>query len=324
MKNKQLRSIKIIGVLLAIIAFQCIGTSQTAKPVQLPGKFSKFQKYELLNLIYEGYDPKTSTTSKIPNQKNEPSYVSIMETRIWHMGENEYLAVVTVLEEERKSEKERKLEEEQKAELDWNHLCLNCMRYFPVAIFTIEDGRLKLIAKQDLPQVTNYKGILDSDEFSAYSSVGGYSIALDLAPYRLRENEFLLGLRDKNEIDAYPKYEITLVLFRVEQGKLRRIFDGVVFEKLYYRQQSEDEEPNIDKTIYTLSNIPGIDGFFDLSIRKRSYSCDPAAGDCGYRDQSPKKRAAARWLPTKFIGYVEKTERWMFDGKKYVDTNSQQ
>jgi hypothetical protein len=270
-----------------------IGCAQTVdrpddshKPIQLPGVYSKFSEADVLQKIFEGYDPATQRDSTIRNSENQPTKVSILEAKIWRPATDEYLVVLTTL--------------AGSSEV----LCGNCTMDTPLAVLKADGPRLSLIAKQSFPRSYLTDEPI-SEIFGALSYDGHESIALDLAPYHLTDGETLIGVRIEHMWLPAPIYETNLLLFRVENQRLRKVFQTTVVDRKYPNAHKGGPQ-TILKTNSKLSTVPRGGQFFDLLVKKATFKClENDEGDC-----DPKT------VPGKPV--KTQTEVWRFDGERFT------
>lgn len=273
-------------------------TADSRKSTQLPGQYSSFTEDDLLGKIFDDYDRSTKSVSSIPNRENKPTMVSILEAKPLRVASNVLLVVLTNLG-------------------DAQMLCGNCSMYSPLAVLKTDGTSLSLVARQDLPRQSS---IDDSEEvseaFGPLSYRGHESIALDLAPYRLTDQEMLIGVRIENMWLAAPFWQTRLLLFRVDGKRLRKVFEAPVIDR-DYPNAHKDGPQIVLKTTSTISTVANSGRYYELLFKKKTIKCrENNDGDCDSNSASVKPVKTA-------------TEVWRFDGKKFslvprVQGNSQQ
>lgn len=153
--------------------------------------------------------------------------------------------------------------------------------YTPLAVLRTDGTHLSLVARQDLPR---HSSIDDSEEISeAFGSLsyGGHeSIAFDLAPYRLTDQEMLIGVRIENMWLAAPFWQTRLLLFRVEDKRLRKVFEAPVIDR-EYPNAHKDGPQIVFKTTSTLSTGANSGQYYEFLVRKKTIECrENDDGDC--------------------------------------------
>jgi len=261
-------------------------TVDSRKLTQLSGPYSGFTEDDVLGKIFDGYDPTTSSISNIPNSENKPARVSILEAKPWRDASNVYLIVLTNLG-------------------DTQMLCGNCAMYTPLAVLKTDGTSLSLFARQDLPQrssVDDNEGV--SDTSGSLSHGGHESIALDLAPYRLTDHEMLFGVRIEHVWLAAPFYQTRLFLFRVQDGRITKVWEEPVVDR-DYPNAHKDGSQIILKTTSAVSMIRGNEPFYELVVKKATVKCmENEDGDCDLKGGPVKP-------------FKTQTEVWRFDGEKF-------
>ncbi len=255
------------------------------KPNQLPGEYSGFSEADVLGKIFDGYDPTASTVSSIQNSENKPTKVSVLEAKRWRVASDEYLVVLTGL--AGRSE----------------FLCGNCTMDAPLAVLKKDENGLSVVARQDLPRsyVTDEPV---SEIFGTLSYAGHESVSLDLAPYRLSDSEMLIGVRIEQMWLPAPIYDTTLLLFRVEERRLRKVFQTIVIDREYPNAHKDGPQVLL-KTNSTLSTIRSGGQFYDLIVKRARFKCmENDVGDCASKSPAVKR-------------VKTQTEVWRFDGERF-------
>lgn len=189
-------------------------TADSTKSIQLPGQYSRFTENDVLAKIFDAYDPTTKSVSSIPDGENKATKVTILEAKPWRTASNLYLVVLTGLGDPQ--------------------MCGNCAMYTPLAVLKRDGTSLSLVARQDLPRHSSIDDSVEvSGVFGSLSYGGHESIAFDLAPYRLADQEMLIGVRIENMWLAAPFWQTRLLLFRVEGRRLRTVFEAPVIDRDY-------------------------------------------------------------------------------------------
>ena len=278
-----------LSLILLVGSVCCAQTAdrpnESHKLNQLPGQYSSFSEADVLGKIFDGYDPTASTVSSIQNSENKPTKVSILEAKIWRVASDEYLAVLTGL--AGRSE----------------FLCGNCAMDAPLSVLKRDKNGLSVVARQDLPH--SYA----TDEpvsgiFGTLSYTGHESITLDLAPYRLTDSEMLIGVRIEHMWLPAPIYDTNLLLFRVEERRLRKVFQAIVIDR-EYPNAHKDGPRVLFKTNSTLSSIRSGGQFYDLIVKRATFKCmENDEGDCA------SKNTAVKRVKTQ-------TEVWRFNGERF-------
>lgn len=262
-------------------------TADSSKSPQLPGQYSEYTEDDVLAKIFDGYDRTTKSVSSIPDGENKPTKAAILEAQPWRTAGNLYLVVLTSLG-------------------DPQMQCGNCAMYTPLAVLKVDGTSLSLVARQDLPQRSSLDGSEEVSEAFGSLSYGGHeSIALDLAPYRLTDQETLIGVRIEHMWLAGPIYETRLSLFRVEERRLRKVFEAPVTARDY--PNAHKNGPRIVlKTTSALSTAVVRGQYYELLVKKKTIKCrENNDGDCDSNSASVKPVKAA-------------TEVWRFDGEKFT------
>lgn len=263
------------------------------KSVALPPAFSRFSANDVLQQIFEGYDPGTGRVKNLLNQEQKPAMVRIDEAKSWKTEGAERLVVIVEL-----AGDDYQLED----------LCGNCATYAMLAVLKTEGGALKLVARQRAPQSAAFSEEGDNvdESYGPLSYTGHSSMALDLAPYKLNSREKLIGVRTEFLWIPAFSYSTGLQLFRIEGKELRQVFNELVVDREYPDLKHEDGQ-TVLKTVSTLRTEPSSREFNDLKISKETFRCSDRDGDwdCNSRDSAVHRVGKAQ-------------EIWRFDGGKFV------
>lgn len=262
-------------------------TSDTHKSIQLPGQYSSFTDDEVLGKIFDDYDRAAKSVSSIPNNENKRTMVSVLEAKPWRTASNVYLVVLTNLG-------------------DPQMLCGNCAMYSPLAVLKMDGSSLSLVARQDLPRRSSMEDSEEISEAFGPLSYGGHeSVTFDLAPYRLTDQEMLIGVRIENMWLATPFWQTRLFLFRVEDRRLRKVLEAPVIDRDYPNAHKGGPQIVL-KTTSTLSTVANGGQYYELLVKKNTIKCrENDDGDCGPNSASVKPVRTAK-------------EVWRFDGEKFA------
>jgi hypothetical protein len=139
-----------------------------------------------------------------------------------------------------------------------------------------------------------------SEAFGSLSYGGHESIALDLAPYKLTDQEMLIGVRIENMWLAGPFWETRLFLFRVEDQRLRKVFEAPVIDR-DYPNADKNRPQMVLKTTSTLSTVANSGQYYELLVKKKTIKYrENEGGDCDSNIASvkPVKTATEVWRLT--------------------------
>jgi hypothetical protein len=101
-----------------------------------------------------------------------------------------------------------------------------------------------------------------------------------------------------------PIYDTNLLLFRMEERRLRKVFQTIVIDREYPNAHVDGPRVLL-KTNSTVSTIRSNEPFYDLVVRKATFKCiENDDGDCG------SENALVKQIKTR-------TEVWRFDGEKF-------
>lgn len=259
--------------------------ADSPKLAQLPDQFSGFTEDDVLAKIFDGYDATTKSVSSIPDSENKPTKVTILEAKPWRTVGNLYLVVLTSLGDPQ--------------------MCGNCAMYSPLAVLKADGTSLSLIARQDLPRHSSIDESVEvSGVFGSLSYGGHESIAFDLAPYKLTNQELLVGVRIEHMWLAAPFWQTRLFLFRVEDTRLRKVFEAPVIDRDYPNAHKNGPQIVL-KTTSTLSTTTNSGQYYELLVKKKMIKCrENDDGDC-----DPNSGSVQQVKTT--------TEVWRFDGEKF-------
>lgn len=261
-------------------------TTDSRKSTKLPGQYSRFTENDVLAKIFDGYDPTTKSVSSIPDGENKATKVTILEAKPWRTAGNLYLVVLTSLGDPQ--------------------MCGNCAMYTPLAVLNTDGTSLSLVARQDLPRHSSIDDSVEvSGVFGSLSYGGHESIAFDLAPYRLTDQEMLIGVRIENMWLAASFWQTRLLLFRVEGRRLRTVFEAPVIDRDYPNARKNGPQIVL-RTTSKLSTVANGGQYYELLVKKETIKCrENDDGDCDSNSASVKPVKAA-------------TEVWRFDGEKFA------
>lgn len=261
-------------------------TTDSRKSTQLPGQYSRFTEDDVLGKIFDDYDPTAKSVSSIPDSENKATKVSLLEAKPWRTAGNVYLVVLTSLGDPQ--------------------MCGNCAMYTPLAVLKTDGTSLSLVARQDLPRHSSIDDSVGvSGVFGSLSYRGHESIAFDLAPYRLTDQEMLIGVRIENMWLATPFWQTRVLLFRVEDRRLRKVFEAPVIDRDYPNAHKNGPQIVL-KTTSTLSTVANSGRYYELLVKKKTVKCtENDDGDCDSNSALLKPVKAA-------------TEVWRFDGEKFA------
>jgi hypothetical protein len=103
---------------------------------------------------------------------------------------------------------------------------------------------------------------------------------------------------------AAPFYQTRFFLFRVDQGRLRKVLEIPVIDREYPNAHKDGPQIML-KTVSTLSTVPSGGKFRNLVVRKTTIRCmESDDGDCD--SKSGPAKAIKTWI-----------EEWRFDGLKF-------
>jgi hypothetical protein len=289
--NRNMRKQIFLGcviVLLHCAVCDAQDNESTRKPITLPGTFSVFSEADVLGRIFDRFDPKTRQATLIQTIKPHRLIVdvSIQEAKVWKVNGNEYLIVLSDL---------------------GNipiEMCGNCGWYTPLAVLKKDGSRLKLVARQDLPKISETSKGPAFGPFDSLSYGRHEGVVLDVAPYNLNSREMLIGARVG---DFWMPLEIsntTLYLYRIEGQRLRRVFKEVVDDH-QYPNLNNGGPPVVIKTSASFSAAGTGQRFYDLAITRSTVRCVyDETYDCGPNSRDVKQ-------------VKSKKELWRFDGQRF-------
>ena len=154
-------------------------------------------------------------------------------------------------------------------------------------------------------QATDKDENCDLTQDSLYSGRDGTAceVALDLAPYRIGDNEFAFGIRWKEDA-TFPAGEnnsIELRLWRVDTGKLKKILET--------RMEDNDEQrgPNDESDTNCTVSVTGEKTLDHFDLVKR------CAGSSGPLVEDPEDR------PARVTKKISTRTLFRWDGSKYAE-----
>lgn len=190
-------------------------------------------------------------------------------------------------------------------------LCGNCLMNGFLAVLKKNGAALSLVAKQlTLPPSgapVRYEA-LNQEELITIT--GHDNVSFDLAPYKLNNQETLIGFRSEHIWLPTSEWSTSLSLYRIEGERLREVFSEPVVEREYPADSGRSGR-TVEKTTSTISMAPGTQSanqtFNDLIINKTTARCFNKDSD----EDCNSKHEGFKQIRTQ-------TELWHFDGKRYV------
>jgi hypothetical protein len=253
--------------------------AEVPRSAPLPPAFSGFSAGDVLARVFDGYDRNTGRVASILNEEKNPAHVSIKEAMAWRVAGQ--------------------------AQADGT-VCGNCAAYRLLAVLTVQDTALTLVARGRPPKTSSGDDPVDDNDDDAIFVTGHSRLSLDLAPYRLSGTEMLIGLRSEHMWIPARTFTETLELYRIEGQRLRSVFTGVVADRKYPDDLDGGPVP-IVKTASTVASVPSKQPFNDLRITTTVVRCIDRNEDwdCKARDEPLRRTRTTSAL-------------WRFDGKEFT------
>lgn len=260
----------------------------SAGSFHLPQPFSQFSAGDIYATVFPGFDRTTGRVPYILNEQKQPSLVRLNQARFWKSGGENYLVVMVDI-------------GGYDEQFGIPGSCGVCASTSPIAVLKVQDGKLKLVAKQDDEFYSSKNGEDNSTGFESFWYTGhDYDISFDLAPYRLNSKELLIGLRYQHMwIPAYS-FSTTLLLYRIEGKRIRKVFEDLAIERGWYNGPAP--QLKMEKTTSTYITRPTNEQFNKIIVNRKTRKCiaDWDTYDCD---------------GGKLIG--TKQETWTFDGTRF-------
>ncbi|MEW6127131.1 MAG: hypothetical protein AB1757_08835 [Acidobacteriota bacterium] len=257
------------------------------KPIKLPGAFVAFSNDDVLKKTFSDYDIQTGRISSRLNENNQPSLVRINQARLWRVkGQEHLVALIDIA----------------GADHYFKDLCGNCGIFATLVVLKRAGNQLVVVAKQ--PPNQSMPSDFSRDRTDAIYYTGHDPIvSLDLAPYKLTDNEMLIGFRVEHMWLPARTWDVYLSLYRIEGDKLREVFSESVVERRY---PGENPQYEVVKSVSELSPLRLNSKFYDYEIRKTVTHCFDKNDDADCTVKADK------------ITRIEKqTELWRFNGARF-------
>lgn len=267
------------------------GYSQVQPDVRLPAPFSRYSSNDVIAAVFPDFDGSTGRVAHLLNEQNDPSPIRLNQARLWRSGGGNYLVVMIDIARGDRRPK------------TWD-LCGNCAAASPMAVLRAVGGRLKLVAKQDDDFYQSSDGEDHSTGYEAFWYTGhDNDISFDLAPYRLNSEELLIGVRYQHMWIPATSFSTTLILYRIEGGRIRKVFENLVVDRSWTNGPAQRFKMEKTTSILSLIRTRGL--YNQLVAVKKTRKCiaDLDNYDCTG-------------------GTLIKTirETWEFDGERFVET----
>lgn len=261
------------------------------RSVNFPRSFSQFSLSDVLGEVFEDYDPSTGRVRGILNENRNGSLVRIDEAKFWRVNNREFLVILIGI----------------ASGGDYQFSGEGVFPYYiQLAVLRKDGNALSLVAKQLSRPYSNLRLTADGhipDDFPVIWYTNHHlGVSLDLAPYRLNRQETLIGVRLEYMWLPALTYNTTLMLFRIEGQRIRRVFEEVVINREY----PERHEDLVIKTVSTLSSVPTNSRFYDFAISNTIITCENRNddADCGSRED-------------RITQVRRRRELWRFNGERF-------
>ena len=266
------------------------------KSASLPPPFSRFSASDVLNQIFDGYDPSTGRVATILNADEQPALIRINEAKLWKAQGRQHVVVLVELAADDEQFSER-------------GLCGGCDTYVILAVLKKDGGHLALVAKQ-MPPPSSRPDEGPEPPYGPMMYTSRSRLSLDLAPYQLTARERLIGVRLAHKWLPSETYSTVLQLYRIEGQRLREVFSERVIDRSYPTHQ-RGKGQTVAKMISTVRPVPSGQGFYDLEIDKTILYCSDTNEDwdCDTRDASVRRVRGPK-------------ELWRFNGERFNEART--